>query len=118
MPLRWRSSARRSAAAACAGAQGKFWEYHDVLFQNQSALDRADLVRYAGQAGLDPAKFEKDLDAKAGAQTIERDKRDAGTIGISSTPTVLINGTRYQMPRGFTPEGMEAAAEAASMPVD
>ncbi len=111
MPLDIHDHAQIAAEASMAAlAQGKFWEYHDVLFANQSALDRPDLEKYAQQVGLDMARFKKDLDSGAGKQLISRDKQEGANLGVTGTPSVFINGLRYQGPRGYPPEGLEAVA--------
>jgi protein-disulfide isomerase len=87
-------------AAECAGAQGRFWEYHDVLFDNQSRLDRDSLLAYAERLGLDRAAFLACLDSEAPRQAIARDVADGMRLGIESTPTIYLNGrTITGMPR-------------------
>jgi protein-disulfide isomerase len=111
MPLDIHDHAKLAAEASMAAmAQGKFWEYHDILFANQQALDRPDLEKYAGQAGLDVARFKKDLDAGVGKALIARDTQEGQSNGVSGTPSVFINGMKYQGPRGYPPEGLEAVA--------
>ena len=113
MPLSIHDNAQlASEASMVAAAQGKFWEYHDVLFANQQALTRPDLEKYAGQIGLDVPKFKKDLDAGVGKALVSRDAQEGGSAGVSGTPSVFINGMRYQGPRGYPPEGLEAVARA------
>ncbi len=99
-------------AAAEAEAQGKFWEYKDALYQNQKALDRADLERYAEQLGLDMAAFKAALDTGKHKATIDAHLAEAGRAQVSGTPSIYINGQKYQGPRGYPPEGMEAIARA------
>ena len=101
-----------SEAAVEAQAQGKFWEYHDLLFANQSSLKRADLERYAGQVGLDLTKFKAALDGGTHKAAVERDFREGGANGIRGTPSVYLNGRKYQGPRGYPPEGLEAVSRA------
>ena len=79
-------------AAECAGAQGRFWEYHDQLFEHQSNLDRDSLLEYATRAGLDRAAFLACLDSDAPRQAIARDVAEGMRLGIESTPTFLLNG--------------------------
>jgi len=79
-------------ASECAGAQGRFWEYHDLLFDHQSNLDRDSLLEYANRAGLDRAAFLQCLDSDAPRQAIARDVADAMRLGIESTPTFFLNG--------------------------
>ena len=95
-----------------AHAQGKFWEYHDILFANQSALDSPNLETYAQQAGLDVAKFKADLAKGVGRDIIARDAKEGQAAGVSGTPSVFINGLKYQGPKGYPPEGLEAVARA------
>ncbi len=111
MPLTIHDNAQIAAEASmAAAAQGKFWEYHDILFANQQALTQPDLERYAQQAGLDVNKFKADLAAGVGKQLIQRDNNEGGQAGVTGTPSVFINGMRYQGPRGYPPEGLEAVA--------
>ena len=111
MPLDIHAEAQIAAQASMAAmVQGKFWEYHDILYNNQQALTRPDLEKYAEQAGLDVAKFKKDLDSGVGKGVISRDMREGQNAGASGTPSVFINGMKYQGPRGYPPEGLEAVA--------
>jgi protein-disulfide isomerase len=79
-------------AAECAGAQGRFWEYHDQLFEHQSHLDRDSLLEYAADIGLDRAAFLACLDSDAARQAIARDVAEAIRLGVESTPTFYLNG--------------------------
>lgn len=97
-------------ASMAAAAQGKFWEYHDLLFANQQALDTNNLEQYAQQAGLDVAKFKADMAKGVGRDLIARDASEAQRAGVSSTPTIFIGGLKFQVPKGNTPEGFEAVA--------
>ncbi len=72
--------------------QGRFWEYHDTLFANQGALAIADLKRYAGELSLDQAAFDNCLDSGETASLVQQDLAEAERYGISSTPTLFING--------------------------
>ncbi len=93
--------ARLAAEAALAAkAQGKFWEYADLLFKNQRALSREDLERYAQQLGLDMDRFRKDLDTHAHAAQIDRDLAEARKAGVRGTPTFVVND---QLVRGALP---------------
>jgi protein-disulfide isomerase len=85
--------ARRAAEAArCAHDQGKFWEYHDVLFTQSPQLAIEDLRRYAGQVGLDVAKFESCLAAGVHKAAVQRDLDEGNRLGITGTPAFFING--------------------------
>jgi protein-disulfide isomerase/uncharacterized membrane protein len=79
-------------AAECAGEQDRFWEYHDTLFANQSALDRQSLIGYADRLALDHSKFLACLDSDRPRRRIEADVREAARLGITSTPTFFLNG--------------------------
>jgi protein-disulfide isomerase len=95
MPLPMHAHASLAAKAAlAAGEQGKYWEYHDVLFAHQSALDRASLERYAADIGLDARRFARDLDDARLEARLEADVADADALGIKGTPTLFVNGRR------------------------
>ncbi len=79
-------------AAECAGAQQRFWEYHDLLFEHQSNLDRDSLLDDAQRVGLDRNAFLACLDSNAARQAIARDVADGMRLGIESTPTFFLNG--------------------------
>jgi protein-disulfide isomerase len=92
-PLPMHPQARPAAEAAnCANAQGKFWEYHQKLFANQSALSEDKLKEYAKELGLDTAKFNQCLDAKQFKAAIDKDIEDGSKVGVSGTPAFFING--------------------------
>jgi protein-disulfide isomerase len=82
-------------AAEAAGAQNKFWEMHDQLFQHQRALEREDLVRYAEQIDLDTARFVRDLTEQRFAERVREDFVSGVRSGVNGTPTFYINGLRY-----------------------
>jgi protein-disulfide isomerase len=79
-------------AARCAGADGKYWAYHDRLFEKQPAFRRDDLLTYAAELGLDRTAFARCLDARRFAADVERDVAQADALGVNSTPAFLING--------------------------
>jgi protein-disulfide isomerase len=79
-------------AAECAGDQGKFWEYHNVLFQNNTALGRQDLFRYAELLGLDMGRFEQCLVSGEKAQVVYDNMVEAVKAGVTGTPTFFVNG--------------------------
>jgi protein-disulfide isomerase len=86
-------NARKAAEAAeCAFDQGQFWEYHDVLFQNQEALDVPSLKTYADELGLDVESFSTCLDSGAKREVVAADHRDALAHGVNGTPTFFVNG--------------------------
>jgi protein-disulfide isomerase len=93
LPPSMHPDAQKAAEATeCADDQGKFWEYQDLLYANQSALDVDSLKGYAAQLGLDTATFDQCLDT--GKQTAEwqKDQQDGDSYGVSGTPAFFING--------------------------
>lgn len=83
-------------AAEAAGAQGKFWEMHDALFENQGKLDGDALPAVAAKLGLDAQRFARELDGGEHSTRVAADAAQAATLGASGTPTFFINGERYQ----------------------
>ncbi len=93
-PLPFHSHAQLAAEAAlAAGAQGRFWPMHDLLFTNRMSLTRPDLERYAVQLGLDLPRFNHDLDFHTFAPQIAMDQALAASLGARGTPAFFINGT-------------------------
>ncbi|XXF80390.1 thioredoxin domain-containing protein [Myxococcaceae bacterium GXIMD 01537] len=92
-PLSFHPHAQKAAEAAlCANDQGKFWEYHDVLFQNQKALEVENLKKYAADLKLDTAKFNACLDSNEKAATVKADMDEGQKAGVTGTPAFFING--------------------------
>ena len=83
---------KAAEAANCAWEQGRFWEYHDTLFANQDALAVEDLKRYAAALGLNAAEFDTCVDEGKFSDRVQRDMDEGIRYGVSSTPTVFING--------------------------
>jgi protein-disulfide isomerase len=85
--------ARKAAEAArCAGEQGKFWEYHDLLFADQSKLDQDGLMDKARTLKLDEQRFESCLGSEKFKAQIQQDSQDGMRAGVSGTPGFFING--------------------------
>ena len=96
-PLPQHEFAKRAAEAAeAAGAQGKFWEMHDMLFENQNSLKEEDLIKYAKAINLDLDTFKKDLDSHKFESYIQEDLTSGNNLGINSTPTFYLNGEKLQ----------------------
>jgi len=92
-PLDFHPYAQKAAEAAdCADEQGKFWQMHDKLFDNQDAITASELKKYAADLGLDTAKFNNCLDTSKYEQEVKKDLADGNTIGVSGTPAFFING--------------------------
>jgi protein-disulfide isomerase len=82
-------------AAEAAAAQGKFWEMHNALFEHQKRLEDADLLRYAGELGLDAERVARELEAGTHAPRVRAQFRSGVRSGVNGTPTFFINGERY-----------------------
>ena len=94
-PLPFHNNAEPAAEAAMAAhAQGKFWQMHDKLFQNQTALDKANLEKYAQDVGLNMAKYKADTEASKFKSTIEAETKEGQAVGVNGTPAVFINGRK------------------------
>ncbi len=82
-------------AAEVAGAQGKFWQMHDILFEHQPALDNGYLMEYALRLELDITRFLQDMHADVYAPRVQSDWQSGINSGVSSTPTFFINSLRH-----------------------
>lgn len=92
-PLAMHADARKAAEAAnAAHAQGKFFEYIDLLFKRQKALDVPSLKKYASELGLDRARFDAALDAGTYAAEVKHDIDEGELYGVDSTPAIFVNG--------------------------
>ncbi len=85
---------RSALAANAARAQGKYFEYIDVLYSNQSSLDDASLRKYAQELGLNIKQFELDLASENAAAEVRKDMADGLRFGARGTPTIFVNGVR------------------------
>ena len=83
---------KAAEAAECALDQGKFWEYHDLLFRRSPALRADSLKAYAAEVGLDVTAFTACLDSRQKRSVVARDVKDGRHYGVSGTPTFFING--------------------------
>jgi len=92
-PLPEHAHAQKAAEAAlCAGEQGRFWEYHDLLFEHSNALSIDDLKRYANLVGIDASRFSACLDSSRQASEVKADVEAAHKANLDSTPTFIVNG--------------------------
>ena len=108
---------KAAEAAEAAGAQGRFWEMHDVLFQHQDHLDRVSLVVYARELGLDVVRFSKELLGSAYADRVYQDIDSGQASGVAWTPTFFLNGERFPLARdldGLVRAVTERAQQRAS----
>ena len=83
-------------AAEAAGAQGKFWEMHDELYENQQDLTTEDLVRYANEIDLDVEQFKSDLAERKFEKRVTEDFQSGVKAGVKLTPSFFINGEKYE----------------------
>jgi protein-disulfide isomerase len=121
--LEWRDfpylgeeSVNAALAARAAQEQGKFWEYHDLLYENQTGgFSDEKLSELAGEAGLNVEEFQKDLQSVHSEQAVARDFQEGQEQGVSGTPTFIVNGrviVGFQSPEVFEQVIEEARAEA------
>ena len=99
-----------AVAANAANAQGKFFEYTDVLYQNQTALDTASLKKYAAGLGLNVKQFEIDLSSEKAAAEVRKDMADGKLYGIGGTPAIFVNGVKV---RRLSAEAFRRAVDKA-----
>jgi protein-disulfide isomerase len=103
-------------AALAAGAQGRFWEMHDLLYENQTRLSRTDLIGYAKRIGLDLTSFQQALDNHTYRLIVERDLAEAKGLGATTTPTLFINGRRLTGPQSYASLGAVIDSLLAGVP--
>jgi protein-disulfide isomerase len=82
-------------AAEAVGAQGKFWEMHDMLYEHQAAIEERHLVGYARDLAVDVRKFESDLEQHTFQPRVQEDFMSGVRSGVNGTPTFYINGLRH-----------------------
>lgn len=86
---------RAAEAAEAAGAQGRFWPMHDLLFEQQNALEDQDLLTYAAALDLDLERFAAELEGRSHTAAVREDFLSGVRSGVNGTPTFFINGVRY-----------------------
>ena len=111
-PYRGQESVNAAVAARAAQAQGKFWEYHDLLYNSQfSGYSDENLIALARRAGLDTQRFESDYENSRYERLVRADFQKGLNLGVNGTPTFFING---KMLVGLQPVGVfENAIEDA-----
>lgn len=111
-PLSFHQYAQKAAEASeCAFAQGKFEEYHDMLFENQDALTLDDLKGYAATLGMDTETFNTCLDSGEMTAEVEGDITSGSEHGVTGTPAFIINGEKIVGARPYA--DFETAIEEA-----
>ena len=101
-------------ASEAAGAQGRFWEMHDILFRNQLLLADEGLVMHAARIGVDAQRVARELAAGTYARRVRDDFQGGIRSGVNGTPTFFINGLRYDGNWADAAEFIQALSEAAT----
>jgi protein-disulfide isomerase len=86
---------RAAQAAEAAGLQGRFWEMHDLLFENQPLFEDPQLAGYARACGLDLRRFAEDIESEAVIAKVKADFLSGARSGVNGTPTFFVDGERY-----------------------
>ncbi len=102
---------KAAEAAEAAGDQGKFWAMHDMLFENQGALEMSDFLAYADRLGIDSRRFASAVASHDKAARVREDFMSGMRSGVSRTPSFFVNGARYGGP--VDEQSLFEAAEAA-----
>ncbi|MEA3310448.1 MAG: thioredoxin domain-containing protein [Chloroflexota bacterium] len=123
-PLSFHEKAILTAEASeAAGAQGKFWEMHDAIFEQRAdwqplSLEeaRVKMSAYAEELGLDMQKFESDMDSDAYLEAIEAESQESQELGLPGTPSLIFNGYLYPVEQlGLSLQGLEAFIDILSL---
>ena len=85
-----------AVATEAAGLQGKFWQMHDIIFENQRMLSEERIIHFAEVLGLDTERFKKDLQQRSLMDKVEQDFESGIRSGVARTPTFFINGIKYE----------------------
>jgi len=105
-------------AAACAGQQGNFWDYHDLIFANNRALSDEDLERHATELGLEMEAFRQCVQNRETREIVEADLAIAEELQISGTPSFLVNGIPMHGAQSFESFSEVIDAEIARQAAD
>lgn len=111
------NSLEAARASMAAGEQDAFWEYHDVLFQNQNDLAEEDLIQYAKDLGLDSKKFASDMKSEKLKTLVNTDIKTGESLGVNSTPTFFLNGKLLELKK-FEDLSREISEEFRELNVD
>jgi protein-disulfide isomerase len=91
-----RGSSGSSTTCFAAEKQGKFWEFHDLLYENYNKLNNAKVIEISKELGLDVEKLLRDMKNPQILALISRDKREGDRAGVRGTPTIFINGRQFK----------------------
>jgi protein-disulfide isomerase len=103
---------RAAEAAEAAAAQGAFWQMHDRMYEAGGALSRDDLIRYAGELGLDSGRVASELDSSVHAPRVQRDLDSGLASGVTGTPAFFIGGRLHR--GSFDAQTLRAALEGSA----
>ena len=92
-PILSQESLLSAIAGTCAQDQGQFWQFHELMYANQNALNREQFISYATDLGMDVSAFTTCFDEQSHMDEIVQDYQDGQALGITGTPTFFINGT-------------------------
>jgi protein-disulfide isomerase len=118
-PLTIHQHAREAALASeAAGRQGRFWQMHDLLYREQAVWSKATDVQplfdaYAGMLGLKIDRFKKDMESDEVKRRVSADQEQGAALGVTVTPTILINNRALPPAASLNPASLRAAVEAA-----
>ncbi len=111
-PLNFHENAQKAAEAGeCADDQGKFWEMHNLIFENQQIMNVDNFKKWAADIGLDTEEFNECLDSGKYATEVQKDMQEGSAAGIRGTPGFIINGRLVSGAQPYA--NFEAAIEAA-----
>jgi len=100
-PIITSASPKAAEAGQCAFDQGKFWEYHDLLYAKSPAIGINDLKAYATQLGLDPTRFNNCLDSGQNSSKVDQSTNEGHQFGFNGAPAFVVNGKRLVGPPSF-----------------
>ena len=106
---------KAAEASRCAGEQGKFWEYHDILYADNAKLSDTDLLAHAKTLALEQKKFEACLTSGKYAAAIEKDTQEGANAGVTGTPAFFVNGVLLSGAQPFSAFAGVIDAELASI---
>lgn len=90
------AAAEAAESVAARGGDDAFWNMHDLLFENQDALQHDDLIEYAAESGVDPIAVADDFATSARRERVQRDVRTGTRSGVRHAPTFFVNGRRFE----------------------
>jgi protein-disulfide isomerase len=112
-PLSFHKEAAPAAKASMAAhEQGKFWEYHDLLFKNMKQLKAENYVKWAGELGLDLEKFKTSMADPKWDAKIKKDMAEGSKGGVRGTPSLYINGRKFQPSGGYNVQAFKSVIDS------